>query len=205
MMSRSDVDSTAMKPEANQTSMMTPATDTKSADLRVLLNALEREHVNLAAAATRNGFDGNADFKASAGQLDQNSQDIAAAVGSVYGKDAGDKFLQIWRSHIGFFVDYTVAAKKGDKAGMAKAVTDLGGYVDAISDFFSGANPNLPRQAVKDLVGQHVTLLKSAVDSYGAADYAASYAHEHEANVQIGKIADAISGAIVKQKPESFK
>jgi len=186
----------------NDTSMMT---NTKAADLRVLLNALEREHVDLASAATRNGFSGNPDFKASANQLDVNSQAIAAAVGSVYGKDAEAKFLEIWRSHIGFFVDYTVAAKKGDKAGMAKAVANLGGYEDAISDFFSQANPNLPRQAVHDLVSQHVALLKSAVDSYGAGDYAGSYMHQHEANDQIGQIADALSGAIVKQKPEAFK
>ncbi len=185
--------------------MSQPTTDTKAAGLRVALNALEREHVNLAAAATRRGFQGDPDFKASAEQLDQNSQQLAAAVGSVYGADAQAKFLEIWRSHITFFVDYTVAAKQGDKAGMAKAVQNLGGYEDAISDFFSQANPNLPREAVHDLVAQHVALLKSAVDAYGMGDYAASYAKEHEANQQIGQIADAISGAIVKQKPDSFK
>lgn len=186
------------------TAKQMPLTDTKAADLRVLLNALEREHVDLASTAVRNGFDGNPDFKASADQLDQNSQALAATVGSVYGKDAESKFLTIWRSHIGYFVDYTVAAKKGDKAGMEKAVTNLGGYVEEISDFFSSANPNLPRQAVHDLVNEHVMLLKSAVDTYGAGDYAGSYMHQHEANEQIGEIADALSGAIVKQHPETF-
>ncbi|CAN5150632.1 hypothetical protein BH11PAT1_BH11PAT1_7950 [soil metagenome] len=190
---------------SNAMTTATPMTDTKAADLRVLLNALEREHVNLAAAATRRGFQGDPDFKAAAGELDTNSQSIAAAVGSVYGADAQAKFLEIWRSHIGFFVDYTVAAKTGNKAGMDKAVANLGGYTDAISDFFSGANPNLPRQAVHDLISEHVTLLKGTVDAYGAGDYAMSYAKEHETNVQVGKIADALSGAIVKQKPESFQ
>ena len=199
-------ESETAKMSSNKTAnAMTVGTDTKSADLRVLLNALEREHVDLASAATRNGFSGNPDFKASADQLDINSQSLAAAVGSVYGADAQAKFLEIWRSHIGFFVNYTVAAKKGDKVGMDKAVKDLGGYEDAIADFFSGANPNLPRQAVHDLVAEHVGLLKSAVDSYGAGDYAGSYKHQNEANTQIGKIADAQSGAIVKQFPEKFK
>lgn len=182
----------------------TKGTATKAADLRVVLNALEREHVNLAAQATRNGFDGSADFKASGEALDANSVAISKAVGSVYGAEAEAKFLEIWRSHITFFVNYTVAAKAGDMAGMDKAVTDLGGYVDAISDFFSGANPNLPREAVHQLVSDHVGLLKGAVDAHGAKDYAASYAKEREANEQIGKIADAISGAIVKQYPEKF-
>lgn len=181
-----------------------PTTDTKAAGLRVALNALEREHVDLASQATRNGFDGSADFKASADALDANSVAISQAVGSVYGDEAAAKFLTIWRSHIGFFVDYTVGAKTGDKAKMDKAVADLGGYIDAVSDFFSGANENLPREAVKQLVTDHVTLLKGAVDKYGAKDYAGSYTAEHEANDQIGKIADAIAGAIVKQNPSKF-
>lgn len=194
----------AMAEPAKVSSTVVPTTDTKAADLRVVLNSLEREHVNLAAQATRAGFDGAAGFPAAAGALDANSVDISKAVASVYGDEAGTKFLEIWRSHITFFVNYTVAAKKGDTAGMDKAVTDLGGYTDAISDFFSGANPNLPREAVKELVTEHVGLLKGAVDNYGAKNYEGSFAKEREANTQIGKIADAISGAIVKQSPEKF-
>lgn len=182
-----------------------PSSDTKAAGLRVLLNGLEQEHVALAAAATRAGFDGTASFKPAATSLDSNSKDLAAAVASIYGQEAGDKFYQIWNSHIGFFVDYTVAAKKGDKAGMDKAVENLNGYVDAISTFFSNANPNLPKQAVATLVGEHVGLLKAAVDKYGAGDIDGSYAQERAARTQIGTIADAISAAIVKQSPDNFK
>lgn len=187
-----------------QTTTNAPDTATKAADLRVVLNALEREHVDLASTATRNGFDGSADFKASAGALDINSVSLAAAVGSVYGAEAEAKFLEIWRSHIGFFVDYTVAAKGGDKAGMDKAVANLGGYTDAISDFLSGANPNLPREAVHQLITEHVGLLKATVDTYGAKDFVGSYAKQHDTSVQVGKIADALSGAIVKQSPDKF-
>src|SRR5688572_9176467 len=76
------------------------ASSAKASDLRVALNAMEREHVHLAAAATRKGFDGAADFKASAEALDSNSVALAKAVGSVYGADAEKQFLEIWRSHI---------------------------------------------------------------------------------------------------------
>ena len=183
----------------------TPTTDTKAAGLRVLLNNLEAEHVDLASAATRAGFDGDKSFEAAAGALDKNSRSLSAAVGSVYGEEAGQKFYEIWNSHIGFFVDYTVAAKKGDKAGMDQAVQNLNGYVDAISTFLSGANPNLPKEAVSQLVGEHVGLLKDAVDKHGAGDYAGSYESQQAARAQItGKIADTLAGAIVKQKPEAF-
>jgi hypothetical protein len=182
-----------------------PATDTKAADLRVVLNNLESEHVDLASAATRAGFDGDASFPAAAGALGKNTDNLSAAVASVYGEEAGSKFKEIWASHIGFFVDYTVAAKGGDKAGMDKAVQNLNGYVEAISTFLSGANPNLPKEAVAQLVGEHVGLLKEAVDKHGSGDYAASYDAQGRARTQItNKIADTLAGAIVKQSPDKF-
>ena len=189
----------------SNTMMMTKSTATKAADLRAVLNNLETEHVDLASAATRAGFDGSPMFDASAKSLDQNSVDLSKAIGSVYGPEAEAKFLEIWRSHIGFFVDYTVAAKKGDMAGMDQAVQNLNGYVEAISDFFSKANPNLPKDAVAALITEHVTLLKSAVDKHAAGDYTGSYQAQADARTQIQtKIADTIAGAIVKQSPSKF-
>ena len=185
-----------------------PDTATPAADLRALLNNLETEHVSLAAAATRQGFNSgdleDPQFVAAAGSLDKNSNDLADAVGSVYGDEARARFYEIWASHIGFFVDYTVAAKTGDQAGMDKAVQNLNGYVEAISDFFSKANPNLPKDAVAQLITEHVGLLKATVDNHGAGDFDASYAKEDEARTQITTIADAIAGAIVKQNPDKF-
>jgi hypothetical protein len=176
-----------------------PKIDTKAANLRVALNSLEAQHVDLASAATRAGFDGSPMFDASAKALDSNSVALSKAIGSVYGSAAEAKFLAIWRSHITFFVNYTVAAKAGDKAGMDKAVSDLNGYVSAVSDLLGGAT-GLPKEAVAALVTEHVGLLKDAVDKYGAGDYAGSYAAQQQARDQITtKIADTLSGAIVKQ------
>lgn len=177
---------------------------TKAADLRVALNNLEAQHVDLAAAATRAGFDGDASFPAAAGALNKNTEDLSAAVASVYGEEAGNRFKEIWNSHIGFFVDYTVAAKQGDQAGMDKAVQNLNGYVEAISDLLGGAT-GLPKEAVASLVSEHVGLLKQAVDQHGAGNYAASYEAQQQAREQItNKIADGLTGAIVKQSPEKF-
>jgi len=180
-------------------------TDTKAANLRVVLNSLEAQHVDLASAATRAGFDGSPMFDASAKALDDNSVALSKAIGSVYGPDAEKKFLEIWRSHITFFVNYTVAAKGGDKAGMDKAVSDLNGYVSAISDLLGGAT-GLPKDAVASLVTEHVGLLKSAVDKHGAGDYTGSYAAQQAARDQITtKIADTLAGTIVKAKASKVR
>ena len=193
-----DNDSMASTSDASATTM-------KASDLRATLNNLEAEHVDLASAATRAGFDGDPSFEAAAGALGKNTDELTAAIASVYGDEAGAQFKEIWASHIGFFVDYTVAAKGGDQAGMDKAVQNLNGYVEAISTFLSDANPNLPKEAVSQLVTEHVTLLKEAVDKHGAGDFAGSYDAQDRARTQITtKIADTLSGAIVKQNPEKF-
>ena len=185
--------------------IMMPNTDTKAAGIRVLLNSINREHANLASVALRKGFDGATDFNASFKALDDNSIEIGNSITSVYGADAGAKFLEIWRSHIVYFKNYTVASKTNDQAGKAKAVEDLAGYVNRISTFLSQANPNLPFDAVHGLVATHVGLLKDTIDQYFAGNLAASYAQQHATDVQIGTgVADAVAGAIVKQFPEKF-
>ncbi|MBW3538139.1 hypothetical protein KY386_01440 [Candidatus Parcubacteria bacterium] len=181
-----------------------PAVDTKAADLRTLLNNLESEHVQLAVQATKAGYDGQKNFDAAGKALFANGDNISAAVGNVYGDEAAKKFDQIWDSHLTFFVDYTLAVKNGDQAGMDKAVQNLNGYVEAISDFLSSANPNLPKAAVAELFTQHVGLLKSTVDAHASGNYSESFARQHDAHVQVGKIADALAGAIVKQMPEKY-
>ena len=96
---------------------------TKAAALRTTLNNLLAEHVWLAGAATGAALGGReADFKAAAAELDQNSVAIARAIGSVYGSDAEQAFLPLWRKHIGFAVDYTVAVAANDREALRTAL-----------------------------------------------------------------------------------
>ena len=64
-----------------------PASDkTSAADLRVTLTTLLNSHVILAGSATGAALAGRTDeFNAAVGELDKNSDDITAAIASVYG------------------------------------------------------------------------------------------------------------------------
>ncbi|MBI4785648.1 MAG: copper amine oxidase [Chloroflexi bacterium] len=182
------------------------ATDTKSGDLHTALNKLLQEHAYLAAAATNAALGGrNDEFKAAADALDGNSVDLSKAIGSVYGGDAEKAFLPLWRKHIGFFVDYTTGVATQDKAKQDKAVNDLIGYTRDFGAFLNSANPNLPADAVSDLVQKHVVGLKSVVDAQGTKDYAAAYTSLRDAAGHMQMIADPLSDAIVKQFPDKFR
>ena len=163
------------------------------------------EHILLASSATGAALAGrDAQFKAAAAALDANSVDIAKAIGSVYGQGAEDAFLPLWRRHIGFAVDYTVGVATKDKAKQDKAVTDLVQYTQDFGAFLASANPNLPKDAVAELVKTHVLTLKDVIDAQAAGDQTKAFAATRTAYAHMGMIADPLAGAIVKQFPDKF-
>ena len=180
-----------------------PTSATPAAGLRVGLNALLSEHVYLAAAATNAALAGRPpEFEAAAAALDANSVDVAKAIGSVYGPDAEKAFLPLWRKHIGMVVDYTVGVATGDRARQDRAVGDLVGYTEDFGAFLSGANPNLPKSVVADLVKHHVLTLKAVIDAQAAKDQDRAFTALRTGAGHMQMIADPLAGAIVKQFPD---
>lgn len=185
---------------------MKPASASMSrSDLRATLNTLLQEHIFLAANATGAALGGRTpEFQAAAGALDGNSQDIARAIGSVYGADAGTAFLNLWRRHIGFVVDYTTGVAKNDKAAQDKAVGALVQYTQDFGAFLAGANPNLPKDAVAGLVKTHVLTLKDVIDAQATKDQVKAYAALRTAGMHMSMIANPLADAIAKQFPDKF-
>jgi hypothetical protein len=174
----------------------------KAGDLRVTLDRLLGEHAVLAIAATRKGYDGDRDFTASAAALDQNSVELANVIGSAYGRKARNEFLNgpfKWRAHIGFFVDYTVALKKGDRAGQQRAIDKLNGYIASFSGFLASATA-LPQTAVRASVTHHVMQLKGQIDAYSRGQYERAYSLERAAYKHMFMTGDTLAAAIAKQK-----
>jgi hypothetical protein len=182
-------------------------TMTPAANLRVTLDTLLGEHVVLAMIATQKGLDGAPDFEAAAAALDENAVAVSEAIGSVYGDEAAKQFLDgpsLWRDHISFFVDYTVALAEQDKAAQQEAVDNLIGYTGAFSGFLAGAT-GLPQDALQEGVTMHVMQLKGALDSYAAGNYERSYRLFREAYGHMLATGDTLAAAIVEQSPDSFE
>jgi hypothetical protein len=178
---------------------------TRAAELRASLNYLLGEHILLASSATGAALGGReAQFKAAAAALDRNSLDISKAIGSVYGQGAQDAFLPLWRKHIGFVVDYTVGVATRDRAQQDRAVSDFVQYTQDFGAFLASANPNLPKDAVAELVKTHVLTLKAVIDAQAAGDQPRAFSAMRTAYAHMGMIADPLAGAIAKQFPDRF-
>jgi hypothetical protein len=173
-----------------------------AADLRVLLDRQLGEHAALAMNATNAGISGSPAFGAIAKQLDANSVALSKSIGSVYGAPAGNTFLNgkfMWRDHIRFFVAYTVALAKHDKAGQAKAVANLKTYTVKFGDFLAGAT-GLPAADLHSDLLVHVLELKGQLDFFAAHKYAKAEALYHDAYTHMFMTGDLLAGAIAKQK-----
>jgi len=201
---------TAMPPTEAPTQAPTEApvmatSKTPAANLRVALDMLLAEHVYLAVSATGGALGGRtSQFEAAAAALDANSVDLSKAIGSVYGQEAEDAFLPLWRSHIGFVVDYTTGLATKDQAMQDKAVQDLLGYTGDFGAFLNSANPNLPKDVVAELVKMHILTLKDVIDAQAAGDQTKVYVSVREAFSHMSMIADPLAEAIVQQFPEKF-
>ena len=184
----------------NNTKAVTPA-----ADLRSDLNYLFSEHAGLAAMTMQNGIEGSEDFEASAAALINNTQDLAAAVSSVYGEEAGMQFEQMWTEHIGYFVDYVTATAEEDTAGMEEALANLDMYKEEFSMFMDTATDgNLPAEVLAEGLQMHVEQLVGAFDAYAAEDYQVAYEQTREAYHHMFMTSKGLSGAIVTQMPDQF-
>ena len=125
----------------------------------------------------------------------------------VYGAKARNEFLNgsfMWRAHIKFFVDYTVATAKKDKAGQTKAVNNLKGYIGKFSNFLAKAT-GLPGSALQKSITEHVLQLKGQLDAYNAKNYTRAATLTRQAYVHMGMTADTLAVAITKQNPSKFR
>ncbi|MBA2642167.1 MAG: hypothetical protein H0U82_04470 [Actinobacteria bacterium] len=193
--------STASTPHSMQ-SMTMQSQKVSASDLRSLLGRQLGEHAALAMNATNLGVTGSPAFAATAKALDRNSVELSKSIASVYGAKAGKIFLDgkfMWRAHIDFFVDYTVALAKKDKAGQSKAVANLKTYTVKFGDFLAGAT-GLPKLAVRnDLLG-HVLELKGQIDAYSAKNYPKAATTYRAAFAHMFMTGDLLAGAIAKQQ-----
>jgi hypothetical protein len=174
----------------------------KAEELRVTLDNLLGEHALLAIWATQAGYSGAKSFPALAAQLDKNSVAISKAIGSVYGAGAAKQFLDgknLWRAHIGYFVDYTKALATKNMAAQQKAVANLMTYIQVQAAFFAKAT-GLPKKALVNDLTAHVLQLKGQLDAYAAGNYKQAYSLTSGAYNHMFMTGDLLAGAIAKQK-----
>jgi hypothetical protein len=200
-----DDNSSSNSPTSSSSTKVTgaAATTTQAAELRAGLTDLLTQHVYLAGIAIKTALDKKGNLKdpavvAAVKTLDGNSVALSKAVGSAY-PDAEKPFLESWRQHIGFFVNYTLGKATGDAAMANKAKKDLDGYRTSFGQLINSVVPELPADAVAKELIPHVQTLLDTIDALvtGKGD---AFALLTKAADHMPMTADILAGGIAKNK-----
>lgn len=183
-----------------------PTASTKAADLRSNLVRLGVQHQELTAKAVGSALGGSADAAAYGKALYANGNDIGAAVGSVYGKQAEATFDSVWKVHLDEFVNYAVAGSKGDKAAQKTALDNIqNNYTKPLAQYLAKANPNIDEATLESALKDHVQMTADMIDLHIAGKYTEEAAQLKSADQHIEGIFSSLANAIVKQYPDKFR
>jgi hypothetical protein len=132
-----------------------------------------------------------------------NAKQLANAVGSFYGAAAGERMLALLAGHWGAVKAMTDAGHAGDRGAVNAAMATLTQNADEISVFLAGANPYLPRDAVRGLLVAHGAHHAAQIGEVMRGDRKAEATTWAAMQKHMDVIADAMAGALAKQFPDA--
>ncbi|MFL8991128.1 hypothetical protein Q8X48_22260 [Pseudomonas sp. QLc11A] len=188
----------------------TPAASPAAADSPALTTRLaERdlwvEHIFwIRNYALANQFADQKQAKVAADQVVDNATKIANSIAPLYGQPAADQLLKLLAGHWGAVKHYSDATVAKDTKGKQAAVTELTSNAKAIAAFLATANPNLPEATLVTMLSAHGGHHITQIDEFAAHDYAGEARTWAMMRTHILALADALTGALVKQFPDKF-
>lgn len=137
-------------------------------------------------------------------QVVANAQAIAGAIEPFYGAEAKEALFKLLAGHYGAVKAYLDASIAKDAAKQKEAMDQLLANADQIATFLSGANPNLPKDALLGLLQAHGGHHMNQIQQLIAKDYSGEAETWADMSQHMYAIADALTDGIAKQFPDKF-
>jgi hypothetical protein len=138
-------------------------------------------------------------------RLQDNQDEIGAAIVPFFGQAAGDQLATLLHEHISGAVTLVLAAKAGDTAGVEAAKAAWYANGQQIADFLAAANPRYwPQDTMREAMKTHLDqTLQEAVDRLQGNHAAEIQDYEH-AHLHILEMADLLSSGIIQAFRDQF-
>jgi hypothetical protein len=183
-----------------------PAVDALAvADTKMVLRDLWVEHVfwiRSYVLATKAGDE--AQRKVAETEVVDNAKALAATISPFYGQAAADSLLKLLAGHWSAVRDYNSAVAAHSQSERDKAVQAITSNAHEIARFLSGANPNLPEDAVFGLLSAHGTHHVAQINQIAANDFRGEADTWQAMRKHMLVIADSITDALAEQFPDKF-
>jgi hypothetical protein len=191
--------------DAHAATAASPAISQAQADTQDALRDLWVEHVFWIRNYVIASKAGDANRrKVATNEILANATTIAGAVGNFYGKAAGDQMLKLLAGHWTAVKDYSDATFDHKGKGQQAATDKLTANAKDIAAFLSKANPYLPENTLVGLLTTHGAHHVAQIQEIAKNDYAGEAKTWNTMRAHMFVIADALTGALVKQFPDKF-
>jgi len=137
-------------------------------------------------------------------RLLRNATDMGDAIRPFYGQAAATEFARLMREHLVLAAQLVEAAKAGDNRAVARTERLWFRNADEIAAFLSLINPCLSEAALREMLHEHLELVKAQADARLNGRYARDIAIYDRGEAQALAMADAISSGIIAQFPKIF-
>ncbi len=182
------------------------AVPAKLAATRAALRDLWIGHVFWVRAVVDARFGGDAAAAASGEkQVVANAKAIAASIEPFYGAAASDRLFGLLAGHWGAISDYLAAAQAAGKPDQDAAWQRIAANADDIAAFLSGANPHLPLDTLRGLLGAHGAHHVQQIRQIQAKEYDAEAKTWAAMKDHMYVIADALADGLAQQFPDKFR
>lgn len=137
-------------------------------------------------------------------RLLQNPKDFAALLEPFYGDQIATKFSDLLSEHLVIASDLVKAAKAGDTASASAAETKWYANADEIAAFLASINPYWSEDNWKNMLYEHLGLVKQEATDMLTGKYAESIATYDMIEMQALAMADMMTYGIVRQFQSLF-
>ncbi len=180
--------------------------ESPAADLRATFGELLAEHFELQVLTSIKQYEDAPDAMVAQEMLEQNAEEMKAAIKSLYGQEGADQFAEIFASQYEDSANLGSAVMNQD-ADQEKQVKqsllqdfpkELGAFLDTATE------GNLPAETAEKVLNAHEQDVIDVFNAYINGDYQTAYDTFDEGYKRMYTIGTALSQAIVKQMPEKF-
>lgn len=174
-------------------------------ELDSALRQLFTEHTSLLVDAVRRLSRGEDAAGDAAAALNGNTEDLTAALLSIYDEDTAVDFDDLWRSYIGDVADYTVAAVEGPRNKRRRAERELEDFAPAFGTFLAATTENeIAAATARPAVEAHVDLLLRHSDAVARKRPRRAAALADQAFEASAELAQLIAGGVAAHRPDEF-
>jgi hypothetical protein len=144
-----------------------------------------------------------AELKAATAALKSSTKQLVSFLGSTYGAGFEKTFTPLWERQSSLILDYAAAGKNKTKKN--KATADLKQHTADLATFFVGANSELDRGEVTQLIGGIVLAFLGVVDAQVAGDFMKAGVAIRTAAQSTAGLAASLTQATVLKYPAKFR